>query len=68
MKVYVINVESKITGTVKTSQQGFTSLVAAKNYIKSRSDNPATITAYIYEGEHYIYQVMEININDNPLW
>lgn len=68
MKVYIINVEHIKTGEVKTSQQGYTSIVAAKDFIKSRSDKPETINAYWYESEEYIYRIEVITIIDKPLW
>ena len=68
MKVFIINVEHIKTSEVKTSQQGFTSLEAAKNFIKSRSDKPETINAYWYESREYIYRIEVITINDKPLW
>ena len=62
MKTYIVAVESKKNKAVKISQVGYTTLEAAKRFIRSRSDSPKALTAYAYDGIEFMYFIHEIII------
>lgn len=63
MKVYVISVESSITGEVKVSQEGYNNLEAAKAFVNSRTiECREWINEWVCMAKNYIYEIVEVNI------
>lgn len=62
MKVYIVNVESKNSGAVRTSREGYTSYDDAKAFVEKRGDNPVAMNEWIYEGSICIYEIVEVSI------
>lgn len=62
MKVYVIMVTSKDSGVSKISQEGYTSLESAHNFIVNLSDIPEKVSNWGFIGDKYIYDIVDISI------
>ena len=62
MKIYAVEVESLITEETKVSQSGYSTLEKAQAFIKGRAGKVQEISPYLFYGEKYIYQIIEIDI------
>ena len=62
MRVYIVNVESKKTGTVKISREGYALYADAKAFVERRGDNPVAVNEWLYEGNTCIYEIVEVSI------
>lgn len=63
MKVYIVVVESGLTGNVKVSQEGYSSLEAAQAFVNGRtSDCRKWLNEWVCEAKPYTYEIKEISI------
>ena len=61
MYIYIVEV---ITNTsTHVSQEGYISLKAAQDFIKSRSDKPDEVTEFWFESDTHAYKIREIHIS-----
>lgn len=64
MTVYVVKQESKLTGGVRVSQEGYRSKEDAQAFVKGRADAPFKIKSngYVFENLYYTYEIVEVSI------
>ena len=62
MYVYIVTVQHQDYTWEKISQEGYSTLKLAQQFIENRSDNPQKIDDFRYQSERNIYRIYEIRV------
>ena len=62
MHVYIVTVQPYNFNWEKISQEGYSTLKLAQEFIESRSDHPQKIDDFRYQSERNIYRIYEISV------
>lgn len=62
--VYIVTVQNGDFLWEKISQEGYSSLSKAQEFIESRSDNPKKLDDFIYQSLNKVYRIYEISVRD----
>lgn len=60
--IYVVMVESLLSGNVKVSQEGYSTLEAAQRFCESRSNDIRRVSRYEYKDRNYIYTISSVSV------
>lgn len=61
-KAYIISSTNKLSNSTKISQEGYSSLKKAQEFLEHRTGNPQKVTEWHFENRFYSYQILEISI------
>lgn len=62
MTVYIINTKSKITSSVRTSQEGYASMEEAHKAVTHRAGHPEKVNDWLFENKYWIYEIVKVTI------
>jgi len=61
MHIYIVVIQAEYS-LPKVSQEAYSTLIGAQNFIEHRGDEPRKLTDFQYESDRYEYNIYELTL------